>query len=94
MENIGDIVSRLKKDHCLEGAPSEEELEEHLANLFPPSIVNYVTRYKMSGNVLLITVSDPVTRQELSLRSNEIRELLNARLGRNAVGRIKARTKR
>jgi hypothetical protein len=93
-ENIKEIVSRIEKAHCLEGPPTDEELEEHLYDVIPESLKSHVVSYRLSGNVLTIYVSDPVSRQELSLRAPEMCRLLNARLGRNALGRIKGRTKR
>ena len=94
MERIGEIIPRIERAHFLEGPPTEEELVAHLSNVIPPTLQTYVVRRKVSGNVLTIFVSDPVSRQELSLRAPEICDQLNARLGRNALGEVKAKLKR
>jgi hypothetical protein len=92
LERLDDIVHRVRKEHFLEGAPTEEELEAHLGDLIPTTLAGHVKGYSISGNVLTIYVADPISRQELSLQAPEICKHLNTRLGRNALGRIQART--
>jgi hypothetical protein len=94
LERIGDIVRRVGEAHFLEGPPTDDELAEHIADVIPPSLCSYVERYSLSGNVLVVFVTDPVSRQELNLRAPEICRLFNARLGRKALGGIKAKLKR
>lgn len=93
-ESLDDIVARFEKSHNLEGPPTDEELEEHLSAVIPPTLETFVKGYKVSGNILTILVGDTVSRQELSLHAPKMCKQLNARLGRNAIGIIKARTKK
>jgi hypothetical protein len=62
-------------------------------DVVPPTMRDYVTGYSASGNILTIFVTDTVSRQELSLRAQEVCNLINAKLGRSAVARVKARMK-
>ena len=94
LERIDGIIERVGKTHYLEGPPTEDELAAHLPDVIPPSFQSCIVSYKVSGNILTIYVSDSVSRQELSLRAPEICRLLNARLGRNSLGAIRARLKR
>ena len=94
MERISDIIERVGKAHYLEDPPTEDELAAHLPDIIPPSFQSCVVKYKVSGNILTIYVSDSISRQELSLRAPDICKVLNARLGRNALGAIRARLKR
>ena len=94
LERIDGIIERVGKAHYLEGPPTEDELAAQLPDILPPSLHSSYMKHKVSGNILTIYVTDSVSRQELSLRAPEICKLLNARLGRNAIGAIKARLKR
>ena len=87
-----EIVPRVAQAHFFEGAPTDAELESHVRGIIPPTLENYVTGYKLSGNVLTYKVTDAVSRQELSLHAPEMCRTLNARLGRSAVARIRAET--
>jgi hypothetical protein len=91
-EHMEEIVSRVTHAHFLDGGPTDEELDTHAREIIPPTLKNYVTGYNLSGNVLTYTVTDPVSRQELSLHAPGMCRTLNARLGRNAVARIRAQT--
>ena len=93
MERIDEIIERVGKANYLEGPPTEEELAAHLPDIIPPSFRNCVVKYRVSGNILTIYVSDSVSRQELSIRAPELCRLLNKRLGRSALGAVKARLK-
>lgn len=93
-EHMEEIVSRVEHAHFLEGAPTDDELETHLPDIIPSTLLIYVHGYGITGNVLNIIVTDSVTLQEMSLYGPKIVKLLNARLGRNAVGSIKARVKK
>jgi hypothetical protein len=94
LERIDGIIERVEKAHCLEGPPTEDELAAHLPEVIPPSFEGCIVKYKVSGNILTIYVSDTISRQELSLRAPDICRLLNVRLGRNGLGCVKARLKR
>jgi hypothetical protein len=91
-EHMEEIVSRVTHAHFLDGAPTEEELKMHAPEIIPPTLSNYVTGYSLSGNILTYNVTDGVSSQELNLHAPEMCRTLNARLGRNAIARIKAKS--
>jgi len=92
-ESLDDIVSRIAKKHNLEGPPTDEELDMHLMDVIPPTLQTYVTGFKVSGNILTIFVTEILSREEMKLHAPTICREFNARIGRGAVGEVKARVK-
>ena len=92
-ENLDEIVSRIAKKYNLEGPPTAEELDMHLMDVIPPTLQTYVTGFKVSGNILNIFVSELLSKEEMNLHAPAICREFNARIGRGALGEVKARVR-
>ena len=82
---IGDIMKEFIKESKLEKGLDVVQVKELWASLMGPTIVNYTTQVDFYKNILYVTLSSAVLKQELALGKQKIIDLINKELQKNLV---------
>ncbi|WMW78504.1 DUF721 domain-containing protein [Flavobacterium sp. 20NA77.7] len=82
---IGDIMKEFIKESKLEKGLDVVQVKELWASLMGPTIVNYTTQVDFYKNILYVTLSSAVLKQELALGKQKIIDLINKELQKKLV---------
>lgn len=88
---IGDIISGLLTDGTLPFDPDDVEIWKVWDEVVGESFLGNTRPSGIRNRRLRVSVSDPISLQELKFQENAIKEKLNEKLGRNAVDKIEFR---
>lgn len=84
-KSLADLLEGVVKRFGLEHAMLRERMPKYWADVVGPRIAQISQVRGFEGGVLRIHVTEPTWRSELTLRREEIRLQLNARIGTDAI---------
>lgn len=82
---VGDILKEFIKESKLEQGLDMVQVKELWASLMGPTISNYTTQVDFYKNILYITLSSAVLKQELALGKQKIIDMFNKTLEKELV---------
>lgn len=82
---VGDILKEFIKESKLEQGLDMVQVKELWASLMGPTISNYTTQVDFYKNILYVTLSSAVLKQELALGKQKIIDLFNKTLEKELV---------
>lgn len=81
---IEEFISSHKLQHGIDQIRVREAWDKTLG----PGVHNYTTEVKLKGDVLYVSLSSSVLREELSLGRSKIVEMLNGELGSALIRKL------
>ncbi|MCD4717431.1 MAG: DUF721 domain-containing protein [Desulfobacterales bacterium] len=88
---LKDVISNILSDPTLPFNPDDANIWRVWDEVVGPAISKNARPLWIKNGKLKVTVSDPIWLQELQFVEKDIREKLNAKLGRKAVDKIEFR---
>jgi len=83
--SVGDIMKEFIKGSKLEKGLDVVQVKELWASLMGPTIVNYTTQVDFYKNILYVTLSSAVLKQELALGKQKIIDMFNKKLDKELI---------
>ena len=62
---------------------------ESWSDVMGPGVANYTRKVRLQGSTLIVSLDSSVLREELSLGSSRIREMMNEALGGELIEKIR-----
>lgn len=88
MTTLKDVIADLLNSSALPFNPDDSRIWKVWDEVVGPAIARNAQPLRIRDRLLKVRVSDPIWYQELQFMEERIREMLNEKLGRNAVKKI------
>ncbi len=86
--NISDVLKDFITTNCLEKGLDTVQIQEAWKNVMGNAIVKYTTGLRLQNNVLYVSLSSSVLREELSYGKEKIVKLLNEEMGKELLQKV------
>jgi len=86
--NMGEALNAFIQKNKLQKGIDKVQVREAWASLMGNGVNNYTTAVELQRDILYVSLSSSVLREELSHGKSKIIVLLNEELGKNLVKRI------
>jgi hypothetical protein len=86
--NMGEALNEFIKANKLEKGIDKVNAKEAWAKLMGNGVNNYTTAIELRNDVLFVSLSSSVLREELSLGKSKIITMLNEELGKDLVKKL------
>jgi hypothetical protein len=86
--NMGEALNEFIKANKLEKGIDKVNAKEAWAKLMGNGVNNYTTAIELRNDVLFVSLSSSVLREELSLGKSKIITMLNKELGKDLVKKL------
>lgn len=86
--NLGDALHEFLKENKLQKGMDKIDAQDAWAKLMGNGVNNYTHSVELKGEVLYVSLSSSVLREELSYGKTKIVAMLNEELGRELVKKI------
>lgn len=87
-KSLADLLDGVVKRFGLEQAMLKERMPTYWADVVGPRVAQISQVRGFEGGVLRVFVMEPAWRSELTLRKEEIRLKLNARIGSDVINEL------
>lgn len=84
-QSLGDALKAFLKGNSLEEGLDQVRVAEAWAKAMGPGVSGYTREVRLRGSTLHVALNSSVLREELSLGTSRIIDLLNAELGKELV---------
>lgn len=88
-EAVGDVVQALLREQGLEGPLNEHRLIQSWSEVLGPTIERYTRNLYIRNQTLVVQLSSPVLRQELSMLKSELINRLNTHVQAQVITDIR-----
>ena len=87
-ENVGGVILQYLREMGLETPLNEHRLINAWDTVLGPAVSKYTKELKIYNQVLFVTVSSAVIRNELMMRRTELVARLNSQVGAQVITQI------
>lgn len=87
-ENVGGVILQYLREMGLETPLNEHRLIKAWDTVLGPAVSKYTKELKIYNQVLFVTVSSAVIRNELMMRRTELVSRLNSQVGAQVITQI------
>jgi len=87
-ENVGGVILQYLREMGLETPLNEHRLINAWDTVLGPAVSKYTKELKIYNQVLFVTVSSAVIRNELMMRRTELVSRLNSQVGAQVITQI------
>jgi predicted nucleic acid-binding Zn ribbon protein len=88
-QSLSDALRSFIDDHDLKGGLNQVRAAEAWSEVMGPGVANYTRKVRLQGSTLIVSLDSSVLREELSLGSSRIREMMNEALGGELIEKIR-----
>jgi hypothetical protein len=88
-QSLGDALRNFIEDHQLQEGLDQVQTIEVWNRVMGPGVAKYTRGVRLDGGTLHVYLNSSVLREELSLGSSRIIEMVNEGLGRNLVKHLR-----
>lgn len=86
---LGDALRSFIKDHRLQDGLDQVQAVEAWGRVMGPGVAKYTRKVRLQDTTLHVYLDSSVLREELSLGTSRIIEMMNADLGRDLVTHLR-----
>lgn len=86
--NLGDALKEFIKENRLQKGMDKVDARAAWIKLMGNGVNNYTTSVELKNDILFVSLSSSVLRQELSLGKSKIIAMLNEELGKELIKKI------
>lgn len=87
-QSLGDALKDFLKQRGLQKGIDQVNISEAWNEVLGPGVAGYTRGVRLRGTTLFVSLRSSVLREELSLGSSKIIEMLNERMGREVVEKL------
>jgi len=87
-KDITDVLYEYLRQNGLETPLNEYRLIKSWNELLGPAVARYTTNLKIYNQILYVTLSSPLVRNELNMRRSELVKALNEHVGAQVITRM------
>lgn len=88
-QSLGDALRSFIDDHHLQGGLDQVRAAEAWTSVMGPGVDKYTRKVRLEGGILHVYLDSSVLREELSLGSTRIIEMMNQALGRELIEHLR-----
>ena len=88
-QSLSDALKSFIADHKLKAGLDQVRATEAWTQVMGPGVANYTRKVRLEGSTLNVSLDSSVLREELSLGSSRIREMMNEALGGALIEQIR-----
>ena len=88
-QSLSDALRSFIADHDLKPGLDQVRAAEAWNEVMGPGVANYTRKVRLQGGTLIVSLDSSVLREELSLGSSRIREMMNEALGGELIEKIR-----
>ena len=88
-QSLGDALRNFITDHHLQGGLDQVQAEETWMEVMGPGVAKYTRKVQLKGSTLHVYLTSSVLREELSLGTTNIIQMMNDALGRELVEQLR-----
>ncbi|WP_343485837.1 DUF721 domain-containing protein [Allomuricauda sp. d1] len=86
--NLGDALKEFIKENRLQKGMDKVDARAAWIKLMGNGVNNYTTSVELKNDILFVSLSSSVLRQELSLGKSKIITMLNEELGKDLIKKL------
>jgi predicted nucleic acid-binding Zn ribbon protein len=88
-QSLSDALQSFISDNHLKAGLDQVRAAEAWRQVMGPGVANYTRKVRLQGGTLIVSLNSSVLREELSLGSTRIREMMNEALGGELIEKIR-----
>ncbi len=88
-QSLGDALRSFITKHDLKGGLDQVRAAEAWTEVMGPGVANYTRKVRLQGSTLIVSLDSSVLREELSLGTSRILEMMNEALGAELIEKIR-----
>ena len=88
-QSLSDALRSFIANNDLKAGLNQVRAAEAWSDVMGPGVANYTRKVRLQGSTLIVSLDSSVLREELSLGSSKIRDMMNEALGGELIEKIR-----